>query len=171
MQTPSPWATKADVEAAREELKADIAALHANLTAMHGDLRAVQALMTEQNKRRPWWRRLFAAAAVLMAVMTASAGARADYRDGNQLLRDCTSLNNADQVFCIGYVAAISDAAQNRPEGPGGLVFVHCPPENLTLQQAVEIVVRFLKARTAERRDFAAGGLVAHALAEAYPCK
>src|SRR5215469_12976653 len=97
MQTPSPWATKADVGAAREELKADLAALHANLTAMHGYLRAVQALLTEQNKRRPWWRRLFGTGVVLMAVMAASAGARADVADGNQLLRDCTSLNNADQ--------------------------------------------------------------------------
>jgi hypothetical protein len=57
MQTPSPWASKADIEAAREQLKADITALHANLSAMHGDLRAVHALLTEQNKRRPlWWR-------------------------------------------------------------------------------------------------------------------
>jgi hypothetical protein len=78
MQTPSPWATKADVEAAREELKAEIAVLNANLTAMQGDLRAVKALLTEQNKRRPWWRRLFAAGVVLMAVMAASAGARAE---------------------------------------------------------------------------------------------
>jgi hypothetical protein len=49
MQTPSPWATKADVEA----LKADIDAMHANLVAMHRDLR--QALLTELRDRRPWW--------------------------------------------------------------------------------------------------------------------
>jgi hypothetical protein len=53
MQTLSPWATKADIEAAREALKADIAALHANLGAMHADL---QALLTELRDRRPWWR-------------------------------------------------------------------------------------------------------------------
>jgi hypothetical protein len=56
MQTPSPWATKADVEAAREALKADIDALHANQVAMHRDLRAVQALLTELRDRRLWWR-------------------------------------------------------------------------------------------------------------------
>ena len=51
----SPWATKADVEITREELKADIAALH-------DDLRAVRALLTDQAaQQRPWWRRLFTA--------------------------------------------------------------------------------------------------------------
>jgi hypothetical protein len=51
----SPWATKADVEVAREELKADIAALH-------DDVRAVRVLLTNQvTAPRPWWRRLFAA--------------------------------------------------------------------------------------------------------------
>ena len=56
MQTPSPWATKADIEAAREALKDDIAALHANMAALHADLRAVQALLTELRDRRQWWR-------------------------------------------------------------------------------------------------------------------
>jgi hypothetical protein len=60
MQALSPWATKADVEASREELKADIAALQNALTAVHDDLRAVQALLAER-ERRPWWRWLFGA--------------------------------------------------------------------------------------------------------------
>jgi hypothetical protein len=55
MQTPSPWASKTDIEAAREALQADIAALHANLAAMHRDLRTVQALLTELRERPPWW--------------------------------------------------------------------------------------------------------------------
>jgi hypothetical protein len=56
MQMPSPWASKADSDAAREVLKADIDALHANLAAMHRDLRAVQAMLTELRDGRPWWR-------------------------------------------------------------------------------------------------------------------
>ena len=53
----SPWATKADVEVARDELRADIAALH-------DDLRAVRVLLTNQVPApRPWWRRLFEARA------------------------------------------------------------------------------------------------------------
>jgi hypothetical protein len=57
MQTPSPWATKADVEAAREALKADIDGRHANLAAMHRDLRVVhQALLTELQRQTWWWR-------------------------------------------------------------------------------------------------------------------
>ena len=56
-QTRSPGASKADVEAARDELKEEIVALHANLAAVHGKLEAIEGLLTEQNKRRPWWRR------------------------------------------------------------------------------------------------------------------
>ena len=53
----SPWATKADIEVAREELKADIAALH-------DDMRAVRVLLTNLVvAQRPWWRRLFQARA------------------------------------------------------------------------------------------------------------
>jgi hypothetical protein len=55
MQTLSPWATKADVEAAREALKDGIVALHANLAAKHRDLRVVQTLLTEL-QRQAWWR-------------------------------------------------------------------------------------------------------------------
>jgi hypothetical protein len=44
---------KADVDVAREELKADIAALH-------DDLRALLVLLTNQVAApRPWWQRLF----------------------------------------------------------------------------------------------------------------
>jgi hypothetical protein len=120
MQTPSPWATKADVEAAREELKADIATLHANLTAMYGDLRAVQALLTEQNKLRPWWRRLLAAGVVLMAVMAASAGARADFTEGNDLYDACTGPDS--KLVCLGYVMAIADAVR----APAGVKAPRC---------------------------------------------
>ena len=56
MQTPSPWASKADIDAARVALQADIAALHANLATLHADLRAAQVLLTELRDRRPWWR-------------------------------------------------------------------------------------------------------------------
>jgi hypothetical protein len=47
METLSPWATRADVEAAREALKADI-------TAVREDLQAILALLTEQRDRCQW---------------------------------------------------------------------------------------------------------------------
>jgi len=80
MQTPSPWATKADVEAP-----------YVNLATMHADLRAVQAVLTELRDRRPWWRRLFTAGAMIAAVVAVSAEAQADFKTGNQLYADCTS--------------------------------------------------------------------------------
>jgi len=166
MQTPSPWATKADVEAAREELKADIAALHANLTAMHGDLRAVQALLTEQNKRRPWWRRLFAAGVVLMAVMAAGAEARADRAiDGNRLYDLCRP-NSRSSTFCGDYVLSIADALMLGRVGR----WTACLPIGVTDDQVIDVAERFLEAHPA-RRGSAASELVAEALAEAYPCR
>ena len=117
-------------------------------------------------------RRLFAAGAVVAAVMAVSAGARADFRDGNQLYANCTSLNAGDQVFCLGYIAAISDAAQGPPDRPRAGVggFAHCPGGKVTNQQMMDVVVQFLRTHT-EHRDYGAAGLVAHALYEAFPCK
>ena len=110
MQTPSPWASKADIDAAREVLKADIDGLHANLTALHEDLRAVRALLTELRDRQPWWRRLFTAGAVVAAVMSVSVGARGSgaYMDGNDLYGFCASSGTFQK--CSGYIEAVADA-------------------------------------------------------------
>jgi hypothetical protein len=167
MQTPSPWATRADVEAAREELKADIAALHANLTAMHGDLRAVQALLTEQNKRRPWWRRLFAAGVVLMTVMAASAEVQASFKDGNKLYAECTG-DDAGVIACHNYIEGIIDAL--RAVDPFDAVNQRlCLPVK-PVGQYREIVVRYLTAHP-ETRHEEAEREVLRALTDAFPCK
>jgi len=166
MQGLSPWATKADVDAAREELKADIAALHANLTAMHGDLRAVQALLTEQNKRRPWRRRLFAAGVALMAVMAASTGARSQVMDGNKLYDNCSSSRPEANLFCRAYVAGIYDATLEQ----GYIGVKVCAAEGVTVGELEDLVSQYLAAHSAERH-LSGASLVTRALAEAYPCR
>jgi hypothetical protein len=116
---------------------------------------------------------LFAAGAVIAAVIAASAAARADFRVGSQLLQECTSLSPAAHVFCIGYVAAIFDASKKRPKdlpGTSLLGFVHCAQKSVTNEQQTDAVVQFLRTHT-EHQNYGAAGLVAHALAEAYPCK
>jgi hypothetical protein len=158
MQTPSPWATKADVEAP-----------YVNLATMHADLRAVQAVLTELRDRRPWWRRLFTAGAMIAAVVAVSAEAQADFKTGNQLYADCTSEEGASaRVYCSGYIAAIADAAAWGP--PWGVFgYIQCPRDTVTLGQMSDVVVRFLAAHP-ERRALGAAGLVAQALSEAFPC-
>jgi hypothetical protein len=166
MQTPSPWATKADIET----LKADIAALHGNLATVHADLRAVQALLTELRDRRPWWRRLFGAAAVVAAVMslnTAGARAAGAFVDGNRLEGLCESSSVFELRECLGYILGIADAMTADTPING---FTACFPARMATTQTVDVVGRFLAAHL-EMRDLGAAGLVAQALAEAFPCK
>ena len=163
MQTPSPWATKADVEAAREALKADIDGLHANLAALHEDLRAVQALLTELRDRRPWWR-LFTAGAVVAAVMSVSVGARGSggFMDGNDLYGFCASSGTFQK--CSGYIEAVADAYS--PIN----AYIACEPPSIPAGQAVDVVRRYL-ATHPEQRYKPAWSLVMVALAEAFPCR
>jgi hypothetical protein len=115
----------------------------------------------------PAMNRLFAAGAVVAAVMAASAGARADYRDGNRLYADCTSPDT--QLFCIGYVMAIADAAR-APNAVGEAGFTVCGLEDVTVKQLLDVTTRYLSAHP-EERHLSAFSLVAKALAEAFPCK
>jgi hypothetical protein len=127
----------------------------------------VQALLIEQNKRRPWWRRLFAASVMLVAMTAASAGAKADFRDGNELYAECTG-DNSKQLICIGYVMAIADAAR-APNAVGASGFTVCELDDVTVKQMFGVVTQYLSAHS-EKRPHAAFSLVAAALAEAFPC-
>jgi hypothetical protein len=117
---------------------------------------------------------LFAAVAVIAAVMSVSAAARADYVTGNELYADCTAPDgeNARSGFCQGYIAAIADVARQTSQVPtlGVLGEVECADKNVTLKQMFDVVTRYLAAYP-ETRHLAAASLVAHALAEAFPCK
>jgi Rap1a immunity proteins len=65
----------------------------------------------------------------------------------------------------LGYVAAIADASGQR--GVEGRRT--CAPPNVTLQQDVDVVKRYLEMHP-EQRQYVAEGLVALALSEAFPC-
>lgn len=172
MQTPSPWATKADVEAARETLSADIASLHANLAAMHRDLRTVQNPLTEQRERRPWWWRLFATGAVIIvAMIVGTVGAKAEdgMREG-ALYDFCSKPERSGfTAHCFAYVMAISDVM--RADGPGIYGLKECSPVGVSLKQRADIVKGYLAARREIRDQGGASSLVAQALAQSFPCK
>jgi hypothetical protein len=122
-------------------------------------------------------RRLFAAGAVVVAVVAVSVGARADFRTGNELYADCTSSDGTDRIFCQGYIAAIVDAARLRAPGgglgpgvAGGYRMCITASAGGTLQQMVDIVVKFLTAHP-EERHLPASPLAAGALSVAFPCQ
>jgi hypothetical protein len=122
MQTRSPWASKADVEAARDELKAEIAAPHANLAAVHGNLQAIEALLTDLRDRRSWWRRLFAAVAgiVLAGVCISLASAAEQVSSGPVWAESCGKflgreevLQKADALWILGYISGANSRSES----------------------------------------------------------
>jgi len=97
------------------------------------------------------------------------------WMDGNQLYSDCVAAEHAATEYtrCAGYVMGIMDAAaaeENSSNSSGQIAgFRWCVPEDLRLGQMVDVVAKFLHDHP-ERRYYAAAGLVAHALATAWPC-
>jgi hypothetical protein len=93
--------------------------------------------------------------------------------DGNELYKDCTASTNTSFGFCYGYVAAIADAARGNVtlNGVSGGVYgvKHCLAKEITMKEAVDIVLRWL-AQNPETRHSGASTIVATALAEAFPC-
>ena len=107
--------------------------------------------------------RLFAAVVAVAAVAAGSAGARA--LDGNRLYELCRP-NSRSSEFCDDYVMNIAERLMvGRVAG-----WTACIPAHLTDDQVVDAAKQFLEAHPARRRS-AALGLVAEALAEAYPCR
>jgi len=125
--------------------------------------------MTGWLPRYPRWLRVFTAGAVVAAVMAGSAAAKAaNYFNGNQLYEACSRASNVgDFSFCQGYVAGIAAAMSN-----GDTIYKRraCVPEDAELLQVMLVVWQFLSAHP-ETGDLRAAGLVAQALAGAFPCK
>lgn len=114
------------------------------------------------------WRRLFAFGAVVVAMMAVSAGARTQYVSSDSLYTDCTSAAlPQEKLLCGGYVAAVADAALSI-SGTGVYSSTYCPTLWISLQQAIDIVVRFLAVHS-ELRGFPAPIAAARALSEAFP--
>ncbi len=85
--------------------------------------------------------------------------------DGAQLFRDCQADTASGQGFCLGYTSGIADILVHRPVNGFKVCFV----EKVSAGQIKDVVSKWLKDHP-ERRQYGAPGLVANALAEAYPC-
>ncbi len=94
--------------------------------------------------------------------------AAVDFYDGEDLYSDCTSTNATKLPIaaCAGYTVGSADALAAGSTSNG---FKACPPAGATRGQIIKIAVDFLREHP-DRKRFGAAGLVANALARAFPC-
>jgi hypothetical protein len=102
----------------------------------------------------------------LLTMGLASCAARAnDYVDGRQLLTMCNSPPGPSHVWCMGYVTGVAAAMSN-----GGVNGYHaCIPADAAVADLVAVVVRRVPSYPSIG-GYGAAGLVAHALADIFPC-
>lgn len=106
---------------------------------------------------------MFVTAMMLAIAQTATASPA--FVSGNDLLRMCEAASRAE---CYGYVQGVSDVGNLLPVlSKSPLPF--CTPDNVTVRQVADIVVKFLVAHP-ESRNQGAAGLTWVALAQAFPC-
>ena len=126
-------------------------------------------------------RKLGAATATVLLLTAGSAWAT--FVTGSHLHEDCNAANGeAYQSVCVGYIEGVMDASvvgdksigdKRRADG----AFEHalsgyrwCVPQDANASQMVAAVQKWLKANP-ETWHLGASGLVANALADAFPCK
>lgn len=87
---------------------------------------------------------------------------------GNDLLSTCSGSDVARKLLCMGYVIGIAEgAAGHAVVTESRLPF--CMPQNVNNQQAVDIVVKYLKDNPQARHLFASV-LIYTALKQTFPC-
>ena len=101
------------------------------------------------------------------------------YVTGNVLLDRCTAKETgngfAEIAFCAGYVAGIADMLDRTtlvtsPDGGGHWQIRACVPPGVTINQLMDVVVRFLRAAP-EVRHSIANILATKAISDAFPCR
>jgi hypothetical protein len=76
---------------------------------------------------------------------------------GNDLFSKCSS----NSPLCMGYIAGVSDVMSTNGD--------ICLPDNATVQQIVDIVVKYLSDHP-DRRHYSASSESGVALMQAFPC-
>jgi Rap1a immunity proteins len=104
------------------------------------------------------------ALAALVSCATTGA-AQAEFKTGNMIIADCESAAVEDRMVCLGYVEGVVGAmGMNAVNG-----YQACVPDHVTGNQVKDVAIAYIYAHPA-KRHFAATGLVADALAGAFPC-
>jgi hypothetical protein len=103
--------------------------------------------------------------AVGLAIIVPASLANAAFATGNDLFDECTKPSGIS--ICYGYVAGVADAMMARD---GELLgWRTCIREGVSGDQIKDATVHFIRTHI-EIRDAGAASLVAHALAETFPC-
>jgi Rap1a immunity proteins len=92
----------------------------------------------------------------------ASAQAANAFLTGNCIFQKCdNAANSSESSFCAGYVAGITDALQRSR--------TVCLPKHVTVRQARDIIIKYLRNHP-EERHYSAASEIALALKQAFPC-
>lgn len=104
--------------------------------------------------------------ALLFASQQVLAAETFAYMSGNKLLDVCTKDTPAHVALCLGYINGVVDIMSSNPVNE----FRAClPRKNAPLTQMVSVAKKWLEAHP-EALHYPAPGLVANAMAEAFPC-
>ena len=86
------------------------------------------------------------------------------FENGNDLLNSCLGNSQGQGLaFCYGYIEGILDTMPTYQSG-------QCPPSNIFVSQARDVVINFLQANPTIRHA-SAESLVAYAIKTAWGCK
>ena len=97
-------------------------------------------------------------AALLLAF---SVNAQAEFKDGNDLLKDLESNNIVDEMVALGYIIGVSDV---------GVGIIHCVPHGVRAKQLVDMTRNYLKLYPSDRH-LSADTLINRMLKAQWPCK
>lgn len=96
-------------------------------------------------------------AVVLLSCVTT---ANAEFLSGNRLLQLMQG-TETEHTFALGYVAGAFDV---------GMGVTHCPPQNVTVKQVLDMTKQLLE-RAPQYRENSADSFVVAATKAAWPCK
>ena len=97
---------------------------------------------------------------LLLAGALLCSSAHAQFFTGNDLLTRLNSDSAIDRTLGTGFIMGVYDATHSA---------IHCPPENVTVGQVKDMVLKNLQ-KGAEARHFAAEAFVTYTLNSAWPC-
>lgn len=97
---------------------------------------------------------------VAVTIMCTALTAQAEFLSGNKLLQYMQG-TELERGFALGYVAGAFDVGMNTN---------HCPPQQVTIQQVLDITKLVLE-KLPQHRDKSADSFVSFALKQAWPCK
>ena len=112
--------------------------------------------------------------AVGLAVLLTAGEGRADLYSGQDLNEACNAGDTFSTGECVGYIGGVYDAGKVLDRGTkkrqwnGG--WTACVPEGVKAGQLMEVVKKWLREHPSEWH-LGAGGLVAAAFDEAFPCR